>query len=378
VRRAGLIGVALALLLGATACSRGPLAISPAATVDGTEISKADVTDLTAAYARFYKQAESLGQDSDGQLAALYADAGGTGTDTQSMIEATGALEALINSEMIRSELTRQDALPTKEDRDAIRTELATQLGGEEKLAEFDEEFMVFTLDSRALTQAFQKHLAAEADEALAAPTPEEREAQMRELFASQAPNLPLCLNAIETQTEAEATAARERVESGEAFGDVAADLAPEGVTVAEGGFAACLSFEDAQAAFSTDLSGAAVGDLVGPVAYTSQEGAAPTYLVLEVDGLEGPTYEQLLPRLEQAIPAEPTKTDPTTVDISAPLAALYAKADISVDPLYGSWSNAQGRVVPPDVPVEPTTAKDAADADATTTTTAVPVTTGS
>jgi hypothetical protein len=36
VRRAGLIGVALALLLGATACSRGPLAISPAATISST------------------------------------------------------------------------------------------------------------------------------------------------------------------------------------------------------------------------------------------------------------------------------------------------------------------------------------------------------
>lgn len=369
MRRAGLIGVALALLAGASACSRGPLAISPAATVNGTEISKQEVTDLTAAYTRFYKQAKALGQDSDGTLAARFEDARGTGTDTQSMSEATGALQGLIDNEILRGELARLKALPTKEETKAARTSLESTVGGADKLAKFDKDFIAYTVESQALTTAYRTYLAAQADKGQVALSPEERETQMRALFAQEAPNLPLCLNAIETQTEPEATAARQRVESGEAFGDVAKDLAPEGVEVADGGFAACLSYDDAKAAFNQDLTGLAVGALVGPVAYTSQEGAAPTYLVLEVDGTQGPTYEQLLPRLEQAIPETPTPTDPTSVDIGTPLAKVYARADVTVDPVYGTWNGKTGQVEPPTVPTEPTPAKASAKGATTTST---------
>lgn len=346
----------LVLALGTSACSGGNRVVgaAPAATVDGTTISQAEVQDLTAANLRFYREAGKLGQDGDGQLAAL-ADTGvGTGRDTQAMSEAVASLDSLITSTLIHDELARLDALPSKADRASVRTSLETAVGGKDKLAKFDEAFIAATIESRALTEAYQRYLAEKADKAQKTLTPDERAAQMQALYEQTAPTRPLCVNAIQVATEAEATDARTRVDGGEDFIAVATDLAPDGVTVPEEGLVACLSFENATAAFGTDLSTAELGDVVGPVPYTAQQGAAPVYLVLRVDGLNGPTYDQMQAELEAAVPAEPPATDPTQVDIVGPVAALAAKADITINPVYGTWNEETSTIEAPVVPATP------------------------
>ncbi|MGN6692847.1 MAG: hypothetical protein ACTHN0_01615, partial [Aquihabitans sp.] len=71
-RRAGLVGLAALLVFGASACSGKNTLVgtSPAATVNGTEISQADVVAATQATKRFYEDSIAAGQD-DGTLAGL-------------------------------------------------------------------------------------------------------------------------------------------------------------------------------------------------------------------------------------------------------------------------------------------------------------------
>ena len=291
------------------------------------------------------------------------------------MTEASAALSQLIGSQIMHHELVRLKALPTAADRKAVRTEIETNVGGAAKLAKFDKQFIKSAIDSRVLTVAWQRYLAKQKDKKAVTLTPAQRQARMRELYKQAKPTQPLCLNAIQTATEPEATAARTRVDGGEAFGAVAKSLAPAGVTVADDGFAACLAFADAQTAFGKDLSKAKVGDIIGPLPYTSQQGAQPIYLVLQVAGLDGPTYEQILPQLEQAVPVKAPATDPKSIDVVAPLAKLTAKAHVTVNPMYGKWHPKTGQVVPPKVPTEPTTTT---RPKKTTTTRAVVPTTGS
>jgi hypothetical protein len=91
-------------------------------------------------------------------------------------------------------------------------------------------------------------------------------------------------------------------------------------------------------------------------VAYTSQQGSAPVYLVFRVDSLDGQTYEEMLPQLEQAVPEQPPATDPTNYDSSAQVADAVKGVDIEVNPVFGRWSAARQAVVPPKVPGAPVT----------------------
>ncbi|WP_421120819.1 hypothetical protein ACE2AJ_05845 [Aquihabitans daechungensis] len=357
-RRAGLAALAALLVIGASACSGGTALVgkAPAATVDDAEISQADVVAATEATQRFYEYSIEQGQDTDGSLTALLEDLQGQSSYAVGTAGASKVLSDMIEVEVKRQELARQDALPTEADRDKIRTDLESTVGGAAALEEFPAEYVELYLEQRAVNEAFQTWAAAEADKDVEPLTDEEREAKMRELYEQTAPGRPLCLNAIQTPTEEEAEAARARVDGGEDFLAVSESLVPEGTEFPEEGLVACLGFDEAQTAFGEDFSNVAVGDIVGPVPFTSQEGAEPVYLVFRVDGLEGQTYEELLPQLEQAVPAEPEATDPTTFDASAQIDALIKEADIDVNAIFGRWSNAQRAVVPPKVPGAPLT----------------------
>ena len=362
------MALAALLALGASACSGNVVGKAPAATVDGTEISQAEVADLTAANIRFYQQAKELGQDTDGSITALGVDALGTGTDTQSMAESVASLDSLISSQLIHDELARVNKLPSKADRAAVRKSLESAVGGKDKLAKFDQEFIGLTIESRALTEAYRSYLAAQADKDLVALTPAERKAEMQKLFEQEKPRRPLCLNAVQSATEAEAAAVRARVDAGEDFVAVSKDVAPEGANIPDEGLIACLSFESATAAFGPELAKPKVGDVIGPVPYTSQQGGTTTYLVLRVDGLDGPTYEQMLPELEATIPEKPSATDPSTIDIPGAVTRLAAKADITINPMYGTWNERTSSIEAPVVPTEP----------GATVTTTIPVAAGS
>jgi hypothetical protein len=350
--------VAALLVIGASACSGGTGLVgkAPAATVGDTEISQADVVAATEATQRFYQYNIDQGQDADGSLAGLVSDLDGDSAHAVGTVGAAQEMGEMIGTEVKRQELARHDALPTKDEKAKIRTDVETSIGGADALKKFPAEYVDRYLEQRAIDEAFQAWAAAEADKDVEPLTPKAREAQMRELYQQTAPGRPLCLNAIQASTEEEAQAARDRVDGGEDFLAVAKSLVPPGTDFPDTGLVACLSLDEAKTAFSRDFSKDAVGDVVGPVAYTAQQGSPPVHLVFRVDSLDGQTYEEMLPQLEEAVPAQPPATDPTTFDSSAQLADVLDGVAIEVDPVFGRWSDARRTVVPPKVPGAPAT----------------------
>lgn len=373
MRRFGLAALALVLVIGASGCSGGVVGNAPAATINGVKISQDQLFAATEATTEFYEYSIEAGQDTQGQLSTVLADLQGAGPETLGMAGTSQVLGDMIHYELLRQELKANDALPTKEAIKTIRDGVAKDPEGL-KILESNPEYIDLYVDRASLDDAYTQWLAAEADKDLVALTPEEREERLQALYEEIKPTRPLCLNIIQTEDEASAAGARERVDAGEDFVTVAADFVPEGTEVPDEGFIACLAFEQAQAAFGVDLSTSEVGDLVGPVAYTDQEGAAPVYLVMRVEGFDGPTYEQIAPELEAQVPVEPTPTDPASIDPTTALLEFGQKAEVDVNRLFGTWNPVLRTVDPPVVPVEPTTPESTTTLPVTTT---IPVVTG-
>lgn len=328
---------------------------APAATINGVEISQDQLIAATEATKEFFEYSIDAGQDTQGQLSTVLADLQGSGPETLGMAGTSQVLGDLIHYELLRQELQDNDALPTKDAIKAIREGVAKDPEGL-KILKSNPEYIDLYVDRESLDNAYTQWLADEADKDLVALTPEERADRLQALYEEIKPTRPLCLNVIQTEDEASAAVARDRIESGEDFVTVAADFVPEGTEVPDEGFVACLSFEQAQAAFGADLSASEIGDLVGPLAYTQQEGQAPVYLVMRVEGFDGPTYEQVAAELEAQVPLEPTPTDPASIDPTEALLAFGQKSEVDVNRMFGTWNPVLRTVDPPTVPVEPTT----------------------
>ncbi|HWJ63106.1 MAG TPA: hypothetical protein VNS19_14145 [Acidimicrobiales bacterium] len=347
VRRAGLAAVATLLVVGASACSGGTglVGTAPAATVNDTEISQSAVTDATEATARFYADSIEQGQDSDGSLAALVDQMKGDSSYSVGTEGAAQVLSDMIVDQVIADELAKHDALPTKQDRSELRSQLEQSVGGAAELKKIDAEYLDQYIERRSLNDAFT---------AWAASSPEGLADRRQAYYDQNIADRPLCLNAIQVQTEEEAKAAKERVDGGEDFVAVAQDLAP-GANIPATGAIACLTVEQAQQAFDLDLSDAEPGDVVGPAAFAQTDGSAPTYLVLRVEQTDGFTFEEAQPLLEALVPAEADPSD-GSFDASSALDRLLRKADIWVNSVYGRWSDAQQSVIAPHVPGTTTT----------------------
>jgi hypothetical protein len=349
--------LATALVFGASACSGGTglVGTPPAATVDGTTITQDEVVEATEATRRFYEYSIEAGQDQSGQLEDLVERITGSGASTIGAEPAAQVLTELILDEVLRQELEARDALPSEEDIAAVRSEAAEQLGGEAELEKLPQGYLDRIIESEAMSRAFAQDEVAAIDAAVEPLTPEERDEQMRALFEQANATSPFCFQVIETPEEATATAARARVDAGDDFVAVSRDVAPEGTEIPDGGVVGCLGLEQAAQLFQQDVSGSQVGDVIGPVEATLQEGAAPIYLVVKVSSLEGQSYQEMLPRLEQQVPAQPTPTDPSTFDSTAARAEVLAAADIEVNPMFGTWRPMLGAVEPPRAPASPT-----------------------
>ncbi|MGN6693283.1 MAG: peptidylprolyl isomerase, partial [Aquihabitans sp.] len=246
--------------------------------------------------------------------------------------------------------LEKVDALPKKKDEDALRSDLESQIGAKE-LKKIDKEYIRLYVERKALNDAYTKWAATQAAKDQKPYTPAEREQQKQAYFQQYYANNPLCLNAIQTSTEEEAKAARDRIDAGDDFVTVAKSYVPDGATLPEGGSIACLTLDQAQQVIGTDVSDAKVGDLFGPVAYTQAQGSQPIYLVLRVEKTDGYTYEEAEPLIDPQVPSEPDAVDPASFDASGSLDKLLERASIQVNPLFGRWSAAARSVVPPRVP---------------------------
>ena len=336
-RLARLAAAAGALLLvgTASACSSGPLAPGPAVTVNGVEITRAQVADEVAATNRFYADAAEAGLEGT-DYGALADAMDGAGADTVDRGAVTTALLTLVQDELVRQELADADALPGQAELDAQREQLTQQVGAD-TLKELDDAFIDRFIESQALATALQQLRADTANDGAEAPDPAAVEAQRDERFAQLAEEQPYCFLVIRSDTEAAADAALARIEAGEAFGTVADEVS----TLKDqypGGYVGCGDATQLSNALSVDVSTAAVGDRFGPLETQGASGTAAWDLV-EIASITGPTREVAQAQLEQEIPSTVAPVDPASVDLQVEVGELLADADIWVDPRYGTWN---------------------------------------
>lgn len=310
------------------ACGTGPVGRAPAATVDGRDIGPDKVVDLLAAQERYIESQGDNPEADATQVAQALAGFTGQGEDTYAMDEAASALQSWINYTIVLADIERNGESVTDADREAARGDLITQLGGAEALDAVDPELLEFSIDSAASYKAL--------DRVVAAQPSDDREQRLQELFDEVAPQRPLCLNLIVSETEDDANAALARIEAGEDFGAVATEVSADPSTAANGGFAGCASVEQAAEYFGGDYSTAAEGDVIGPVSMNQ------LFVLVEVESTTGPSFEQLVPELEQQLAAEDENR------VGEYLLELQANADVTVDPRYGTWDAETGTVVPP------------------------------
>ena len=157
----------------------------------------------------------------------------------------------------------------------------------------------------------------------------------------------PLCIDVILTDTEADATAARERVNGGEDFGAVARAVSTDSQTAAQDGFAGCYSYDDIPTLLGVELTGAAKGDVAGPLKLPQQDATTPpAWVVVRVHSTTGFTREEAQSALEQQVPATVTPTSADQIDPGPALQKLRRKAHIQLDPRFGRWDRATGSIV--------------------------------
>lgn len=328
IRPHALLGAVLVLVAAVSGCGTGPVGQGAAATVDGHEISVGKVTRLLEAQTRYLEsQRDAPGIDPAAVDQAL-ANVSGVGVDTFAMAEATAALQTWINYQIVLADIEANGESVTDEDRQQARSQLASQVGGEEVLADLDEELIAFTIDSAAADLAINR---------VVAQLPvEDRDQRIQELFEQVAPTRPLCLSIIVSETEGDSLAALERVEAGEDFALVATEMSADPATAEAGGFSGCASVDRAGEFFGGDFSTVAEGDVVGPTELDD------LFVLVHVDSTTGPTFEQIQVELDQQLAADDSNR---AMEYRS---ELRLEADVSVDPRFGTWDPETGLLSPP------------------------------
>jgi hypothetical protein len=332
---AAVVAALLAAALVAGCAGQGPVGRAPAAVVDGEVIDQSTVTDLLEAQRRYY---ESLDDPAAAERMEAFL---GAGADSFAMPEAARSLESWINFSIARQHLARAKRPVTAADRDAARSEIEAQLQTQQiPLESIDAELLEFTVESSGPTSGLGRLGAANV-----AADDDDRDARLRALFEELAPQRPLCLDIIVSESEGDAQAALARVRGGEDFGVVASEVSADPTTAAAGGYAGCATSEQASQAFGGDYTDAAVGDLSGPTPQND------VWVIVRIGSTTGPTLEQMMPELEAQLGAEDEQA------VTTRLAELVVGAEVTVDPRYGTWDPETGTVTPPPAGTTTTTA---------------------
>lgn len=154
-----------------------------------------------------------------------------------------------------------------------------------------------------------------------------------------------VCLDVIATRTQAEAVAALQRLDKGEAFAAVAKDVAKTSGGSAAGqkqdGDVGCVPITNVAQAFPDKsqydkLMGATDGSLVGPL---SQTGGG--FVVARKRSVKTQTFDEVKATILSSLGT------PGSDEATKALNAFLGKADIEINPRFGTWTKGKGFSAP-------------------------------
>lgn len=291
------------------ACGGGSGAV--AATVDGTEVTVADVETLI---------------DSEGSTLPVDQFAQYLAFEIQWNILFNAAAEDFgvsVPDDEVEAEATR----------------LYEELSGDESREEFlssrgiTEAFLLKIAEQGLIDLAIREQLAAQAPE----PSQEEIDAQREVARASL---VEACVSHILVATEEEANDVMTRLEQGEEFGELATELSTDPGSAANNGILPCGNPGGYVAPFRDAVLDATVGEIY-PTPVQSQFG----YHVILVTDLTEPSDDELPSDQELA---EIVRQDDVLVELQAWFNGIMEDADVEVSEDFGTWQPLPPAVNPP------------------------------
>jgi peptidyl-prolyl cis-trans isomerase C len=312
----------LALTLVLTACGGSASTSDVAARVGDVDITTAEVDE---SFARRTAGASEAPDASD--------------ADDE---EKAGVLTTLIRSEILRQAAEERDIEITDEDIAEQRELVIEQVGGEEAFDQAIEQANLSEeeLEAELRVQAIQNKIVSQLAEDV-------QEGDVREAFENDPQSRfgeKVAVRHILTEQRAEARDAIERIESGEEFADVAADVSIDTGSAQNGGDLGEVARGQTVPPFEEAAFSAAEGELVGPV--ESEFG----FHVLEVtDSIPAPDFADVEEQIRTELEAQ--SGGPAFSDF---ITGFVEDLTIEVDERYGRWDETSVSVVPADQSTEP------------------------
>lgn len=196
------------------------------------------------------------------------------------------------------------------------------------------EEFLRNIAHQALLDQAVRAELADEVDD----PTAEQIDAEMAEATASLT---EVCVSHILVPTEEEAQEIMDRLEDGEEFAELAAELSQDPGSAENDGVLPCTAAGQYVAEFRDATVTAPTGEVYSEIVETEFG-----YHVMLVTDRDDPASEDL-PTNEEI--ADRLRTDAVALELNAWFLEEVSAADVTVDEAYGTWQAApQPTVIPP------------------------------
>lgn len=320
------LAVLLAAVLLAACGDSGSATGNRAATVNGTDISRSLVERIV-----------------DAQLSGEGAPTGDELTEATGEVQ-RNVLSTLISIEIVRGMAEDEGVEVTEEDIDEAYADQVALYEEQAPMSGQDPDFSVF-LESIGLSdEEYRELIVADVArrDALAETYSEPVDDDAVQALYDEQAEPQIDARHVLVETEDEAQDVVERIEGGEDFADVAADVSLDG-SAQEGGNLGVAPASQYVPEFADAVSNGEVGELLGPV--ETDFG----FHVIEVLGVEDPPpfeeiEDQLRAQLEQQGQQDP--------ELIALYEEAFGSADVSVAAGLGEWDAEQGRVIDPDAEV--------------------------
>ncbi|MFN8018149.1 MAG: hypothetical protein U0P45_08505 [Acidimicrobiales bacterium] len=354
-RRWAIAALAVSLAALATACSGGGTLVgtNPAATVNGSDISRQQVADRVSDYQKFLKAAAKAG-GTDQQAAAsiqqfVQQELPNYEAPSQYATPNVGSadqLTQLITEQIFADALDAAGGKITAKDRSDARSQLESSLTQQGLSIDLMPKALADSyVELGAVSSALGRELKPQAPKALRdalEKAPQRYEARIRAIYDQDPSSFrQVCVFLMGAKSQAEAQALRDRVDGGEDFTKVATEASVIDPTA--GTTSNCYNAAQLVQVFGGTVEDLTPGTVVGPATPDT------TWLVAKVD-----TTKTSFDDVAQSIRDQVQDTFTTDAEnrIQQWLAGkIDDSADVRVDPRYGTWVASRRTVEPNPTP---------------------------